>query len=78
MTRVAYVPTAALLVRRAALGDGFDESLRNGEDVDLVWRLIEAGWRVRYEPAVQVGTASPPPGRPCCAAGSATAPRPRR
>jgi mycofactocin glycosyltransferase len=54
MTRVAYVPTAALLVRRSALGGGFDETLRNGEDVDLVWRLIEAGWRVRYEPAVQV------------------------
>ncbi len=59
MTRVAYVPTAALLVRRAALGDGFDESLRNGEDVDLVWRLIEAGWRVRYEPAVQVQHGEP-------------------
>jgi mycofactocin system glycosyltransferase len=59
MTRVAFVPTAALLVRRAALGDGFDETLRHGEDVDLVWRLIEAGWRVRYEPAVQVQHAEP-------------------
>ncbi len=59
MTRVAYVPTAALVVRRAALGGGFDESLRNGEDVDLVWRLIEAGWRVRYEPAVQVQHGEP-------------------
>src|SRR6202042_198602 len=60
MTRVAYVPTAALLVRRAALGGGFDESLRYGEDVDLVWRLIEAGWRVRYDPGVRVGHAEPP------------------
>jgi mycofactocin system glycosyltransferase len=59
MTRVAYVPTAALLLRRAILGDGFDEALRYGEDVDLVWRLIEAGWRVRYEPAVRVGHAEP-------------------
>jgi len=59
MTRVAYVPTAALLVRRSALGGGFDETLRNGEDVDLVWRLIEAGWRVRYEPAVQVRHGEP-------------------
>jgi mycofactocin system glycosyltransferase len=59
MTRVAYVPTAALLVRRAALGGGFDESLRNGEDVDLVWRLIEAGWRIRYEPGVEVRHAEP-------------------
>jgi hypothetical protein len=53
------VPTAALLLRRAAIGDGFDEALRYGEDVDLVWRLIEAGWRVRYEPAVQVAHTEP-------------------
>ena len=51
-TRVPYVPAAALLVRRDALGDGFDESLRFGEDVDLVWRLVDAGWRVRYDPSV--------------------------
>src|ERR1700734_3024607 len=54
MTRVAYVPTAALLARRAALGGGFDEALRWGEDGDLVWRLTEAGWRVRYDPGVRV------------------------
>jgi mycofactocin system glycosyltransferase len=59
LTRVPYVPTAALLVRRAALGDGFDEALRYGEDVDLVWRLIEAGWRVRYEPTVRVSHTEP-------------------
>jgi mycofactocin glycosyltransferase len=51
---VAYVPSAALLVRRAALGAGFDETLRVAEDVDLVWRLSAAGWRVRYEPAAAV------------------------
>lgn len=59
MTRVAYVPTAALVVRRGALGGGFDEALRYGEDVDLVWRLVEAGWRIRYEPRVQVPHAEP-------------------
>ena len=60
-SRVGYVPTAALLVRRAALetvrprtGAVFDPALRYGEDVDLVWRLHEAGWRIRYEPTVQV------------------------
>jgi len=59
-TRVAYVPTAALVTRRAALlavardGQVFDEVMRTGEDVDLVWRLHEAGWRVRYDPAVLV------------------------
>jgi mycofactocin system glycosyltransferase len=52
--RVSYVPTAALLVRSAALGDGFDPWLRYGEDVDLVWRLHDAGWRIRYESAVTV------------------------
>ncbi len=53
---VSYVPTAALVVRREALEavGGFDASLRVGEDVDLVWRLHNAGWRLRYEPAVVV------------------------
>jgi mycofactocin glycosyltransferase len=94
-SRVGYVPTAALLVRRAALdsvtpavgprgtawpADGrpagdvpgaaataagrpggavFDPALRYGEDVDLIWRLHDAGWRIRYEPSVQVPHDSP-------------------
>jgi mycofactocin glycosyltransferase len=54
--RVGYVPSAAIVVRTAALAaiGGFDAGLRFGEDVDLVWRLIDAGWSCRYEPAVQV------------------------
>ncbi|MCW2598445.1 MAG: Mycofactocin system glycosyltransferase [Frankiales bacterium] len=55
---VAYVPTAALLVRRTALMP-FDEGLRYGEDVDLVWRMLDAGWQVRYDPAVVVEHAEP-------------------
>lgn len=53
---VPYVPTAALVVSRAAFEEvgGFDPDLRRGEDVDLVWRLHRAGWVVRYEPAVAV------------------------
>ncbi|MCO5317660.1 MAG: mycofactocin biosynthesis glycosyltransferase MftF [Microthrixaceae bacterium] len=53
---VPYVPTATLLARTASLRGigGFDESLRFGEDVDLVWRLVEAGGVVRYEPAARV------------------------
>lgn len=53
---VAYVPTAALVVRREALEalGGFDESLPVGEDVDFVWRLVSAGWTVRYEPGAVV------------------------
>lgn len=52
-TAVAYVPTACLLVRRSALVP-FDEDLRYGEDVDLVWRLVAAGGVVRYDPSVVV------------------------
>jgi mycofactocin glycosyltransferase len=52
-SRVPFVPSAALLVRtEVALGpDLFDVALRGGEDVDLVWRLNEAGWDVRYVPS---------------------------
>jgi mycofactocin glycosyltransferase len=59
-SRVSYVPAAALVLRVGALGDNprvFDNELRYGEDVDLVWRLIAAGWTVRYEPAAAVGHA---------------------
>ena len=58
---LGFVPSATLLVRRSALGpeasksEAFDPALRLGEDVDLVWRLAEAGWHVRYEPTVTVG-----------------------
>ncbi len=53
---VSYVPSAALIARRAAvLGEGgFDESMQVAEDVDLCWRLERAGWRLRYEPAAHV------------------------
>ncbi len=53
---IPYVPSAALVVRVAvASGTGlFDPTLRGGEDVDLVWRLADAGWDVRYVPASTV------------------------
>src|SRR5271170_1759762 len=54
-SRVPYVPGAALVVRRAAAGTGFAETMRVGEDVDFVWRLVESGWRVRYEPGAVMG-----------------------
>ncbi len=52
-SRVSYVPTAMLVVRSDAVRSigGFDESLRFGEDVDLVWRLARHGGTVRYEPS---------------------------
>jgi mycofactocin system glycosyltransferase len=64
-TRLSYVPTAALLARSDALravareDAVFDPALRVGEDVDLVWRLHEAGWRIRYEPSVRVAHHEP-------------------
>lgn len=53
-TPVSYVPSAAIVVRRAAIGDGFDERMHVAEDVDLCWRLHGDGWRLRYEPAAVV------------------------
>ncbi|MFC5948787.1 mycofactocin biosynthesis glycosyltransferase MftF [Pseudonocardia lutea] len=53
-SRVAYVPSAAMLVRRDAVGPGFDEDMHVAEDVDLVLRLHAAGRRLRYEPAARV------------------------
>jgi hypothetical protein len=35
---VAWLPSACLVARTAALAPGFDPDLRVGEDVDLVWR----------------------------------------
>jgi mycofactocin system glycosyltransferase len=53
-SRVAYVPSAALVVRRSAFGDGFREDMPVAEDVDLVWRIAAQGWRLRYEPGARV------------------------
>lgn len=53
---VSYVPSAAIICRRSVLTEvgGFDETLRSGEDVDLCWRFVEAGARLRYEPIALV------------------------
>jgi GT2 family glycosyltransferase len=55
-SKVPYVPSTTFVVRADAFraADGFDETLRVGEDVDLVWRLHEAGHRLRYDPAATV------------------------
>jgi len=53
--RVGYVPGAAFVARTDVLRDiPFDESIRWGEDVDLVWRLSDAGRLVRYDPSAVV------------------------
>jgi mycofactocin system glycosyltransferase len=50
---VAWLPSACLVGRtdRLVAAGGFDGRMRVGEDVDLVWRLVAAGERVRYDPA---------------------------
>jgi len=55
LSALAYVPSATLVVRRAAVGGGFAPELRIGEDVDLCLRLHRAGWRMRYVPSSRVG-----------------------
>ena len=47
-----YFPSAVLLVRRSAVLElgGFDEGLRYGEDVDLLWRVAEAKGLAVYDP----------------------------
>lgn len=59
--RVPYVPTTVLAVRRFSFQEvgGFDESLRYGEDVDLVWRLVDQGWSVRYDASIVAGHDEP-------------------
>ena len=51
---VTWVSSTCLVARVDALGEGFDASMRVGEDVDLVWRLVDEGRRVRFEPAASV------------------------
>lgn len=61
---VAWLPSACLVARTSALTaappGGFDESMRVGEDVDLVWRLSASGRRIRYDPELEVGHQSRP------------------
>ncbi|MEN2738479.1 mycofactocin biosynthesis glycosyltransferase MftF [Microbacterium sp. X-17] len=52
-SRVTWV-SGTCLVARVADVSGFDATMRVGEDVDLVWRLIDAGRVVRYEPSAVV------------------------
>ena len=53
-SRVSYVPSAVIACRADALRDigRFDETMRWGEDVDLVWRIVASGRWCRYDPSV--------------------------
>jgi N-acetylglucosaminyl-diphospho-decaprenol L-rhamnosyltransferase len=55
--RVPWAVAACLLVRRAAWDEvgGFDErQWMYAEDLDLGWKLRQAGWATRYEPRATV------------------------
>lgn len=48
---VPYLATANVLMRRRVLLElGGFARIHPGEDVDLIWRLCEQGWRVLYRP----------------------------
>ena len=53
---VSYLPTCNLLVRRNLLlcNGGFDPTMRLGEDVDFIWRVLSGGARACYRPAGQI------------------------
>lgn len=51
---VSWMSSTCLIARTVAIPEGFDESLRVGEDVDLIWRLADTPWRVRYAPDIEV------------------------
>ncbi len=48
-----YLPSCNLLVRKKAFAaaGGFRAELHVGEDVDLTWRLRDAGWKIQYLPS---------------------------
>ena len=55
MSRVSYLPSTVLVcdVESLRAVGGFDDSIRMGEDVDLVWRFIENGVACHYAPSIE-------------------------
>ncbi|WP_292831750.1 mycofactocin biosynthesis glycosyltransferase MftF [Microbacterium sp.] len=51
---LTWVSGTCQVCRVAAMGTGYDGSMDAGEDVDMVWRLVAAGHRVRFEPAASM------------------------
>lgn len=55
LSRVSYVPTAVLVARTETILQlgAFDDAMRQGEDVDLIWRAVRNGGMCRYVPSVE-------------------------
>ena len=52
---ILSAPSAAIVLRRSAVEHlTFNEDLRIGEDLDLIWRLCASGWVIRHEPRTTV------------------------
>lgn len=55
---IGWLPSACLVGRSGLLSsseiEGFEGSWRVAEDVDLVWRLVDGGHVVRYDPTIEV------------------------
>ena len=51
-----YLPSCNLLLRKEAFraAGGFNPGMQVGEDVDLTWRLRDAGWKIQYLPQGRV------------------------
>jgi mycofactocin glycosyltransferase len=51
-----YLPSCNLAMRREVFSKagGFTESMDVGEDVDLCWRIIDAGGVIEYNPAARI------------------------
>lgn len=57
-SRITWLSSTCVIARvdvlRGLDPEGFDDRMHVAEDVDLVWRLVDAGSRVRFEPAATV------------------------
>lgn len=55
LSRVPYVPSAVVVARADVVREigAFDESIRLGEDVDLIWRLVKHGSLCLYVPSIE-------------------------
>ena len=56
-TEAEHIPGCNFSIRRKALNElgGFDAQFRAaGDDVDLCWRIVEAGWKIGFNPGAMV------------------------